>query len=231
MNRYKKQILIPVLAGLMLAVFPSRSQQLIPGSRKEWILPDCTRVVVYKAETPGDVNNACYYLPANLRISEKNGKPEFSFMSWDSDDDGHIDGAIMHLLLTWGLTEVQEARTLGLMRQKGDSLLYLAGAPMMSARQGNVAFKIVSDTQTGDVLNQSLRSQGSPPLSPGEKMALSFFFSPENAALMEDALLHTEKLKGIKFQLSFLLNEAFSGQPYLLEGDFQEWINKSGWKK
>ena len=30
-------------------------------------------------------------------------------MSYDEDDDSKIDGAIMHMLLTWGLTDLQKA--------------------------------------------------------------------------------------------------------------------------
>jgi hypothetical protein len=214
------------LSCLCLSALQVKSQRLIPESRIQLTLSDSTSVILYCGVTADRVNNACYYLPVNLRISERSGKPEFSFLAYDSDGDGRNDGAIMHLLLTWGLSADQESETQTLLRSKVDSLYYLAGSFLPASDKQDIAFDIESDNPLGEVLKQSLRSRGNPPLAPGEKMALSFMFSMENTEKMEKALNNPEKLEGISFVLSYDQPGEVPGEVILLRGDFRGWMIK-----
>jgi hypothetical protein len=220
----RNRLNIILFFGYLLICQVSAGQRLIPESKKDILLSDCTRVTFYRAITTDLVNNACYYLPVNFRISEKAGKPEFSFLAYDSDEDGRNDGAIMHMLLTWGMTDVQQTEAERYLRGKVDSTLYIAGCPFLSGKGEGFRFEIHSVNPLGEVLSKSLRSQGSPPLSPGEKMALSFMFSPENSERMETAIKYPEKLKGIFFDLTFVISGEYGSDTLLLRGDFQKWI-------
>jgi hypothetical protein len=220
----RNRLYIILLWGFYLICQVSAGQRLIPGSKTVIVLSDCTRVILYRAVTTDGINNACYYLPVNFRISEKTGKPEFSFLSYDTDQDSRNDGAIMHVLLTWGLTEGQQTEAERLLRGKIDSTLYIAGCPLLMGKGEATQFEIHSANPLGEVLRTSLRSQGSPPLSPGEKMALSFMFSPENTGLMETAIKNPEKLKGIFFDLTFTFIGEQGVDTLRLRGDFQKWI-------
>lgn len=84
-------------------------QRLISGNKTIITLQDKTEIILYPEISETGRYMPYYYLPVNLRISCKNGISEFSFMSYDEDDDSKIDGAIMHMLLTWGLTDLQKA--------------------------------------------------------------------------------------------------------------------------
>jgi hypothetical protein len=220
----RNRLYIKLLFGFFLICLVSAGQRLIPESKMDVVLSDSTRVILYRAITSDQVNNACYYLPVNFRISEKAGKPEFSFLSYDSDQDGRNDGAIMHMLLTWGLTEDQQTEAERFLRGKVDSTLYIAGCPLLSGKGGDVRFEIHSANPLGVVLSESLRSKGSPPLSPGEKMALSFMFSPENSEKMEFAIKNPEKLMGVFFDLKYTISGKYGPDTLLLRGDFRKWV-------
>jgi hypothetical protein len=218
------RLYIILFFGFYLICQVSAGQRLIPDSKMDIVLSDSTRVTLYRAVTSDQVNNACYYLPVNFRISERAGKPEFSFLSYDSDQDGRNDGAIMHMLLTWGMREDQQTEAERLLRGKVDSTLYIAGSPLLSGKGEDIRFEIHSDNPLGVVLRESLRSQGSPPLSPGEKMALSFMFSPGNTEKMESAIKNPEKLKGIFFDLTYTISGNKGLDTLFLRGDFRKWI-------
>lgn len=56
-------------------------------------------------------SNEYYYLPANLRLSQKaDGTPEFLFVKYTTEKDasaGGVQGALIHFLVEWGLTADQ----------------------------------------------------------------------------------------------------------------------------
>jgi hypothetical protein len=223
MTRNRLHIILFVVFYLICLV--SAGQRLIPGSKMVIVLSDSSSVILYRAVTSDHVNNACYYLPVNFRISERAGKPEFSFISYDSDEDGKNDGAIMHLLLTWGLTEEQQTEAEKLIRGKVDSTLYLSGCPLLSEKREDIRFDIHGDNPLCEVLRESLRSKGSPPLSPGEKLALSFMFSSGNTEKIELALKSPDRLKGIFFDLTYSVSGNQGLDTLLLRGDFRKWMN------
>lgn len=141
-------------------------------------------------------SNEYYYAPVNLRLSEKqNGVPEFLFAKYttdDREDSGGVQGAIMHLLMKWGLTQKQEKEATRLLRAKLKSLkgsgnpLYDSvdpdGAVIKGAigiRPGENAFQIISATLTG---KGNRIVSGPAPLIPGSKVAV--------AAMMEKTPLN-----------------------------------------
>ncbi len=222
------------LLFLSVTVFSGRevSGQLKDSSnRVEVILSDKTPVKLFKAEPNNASDHTWHYLPVNLRISAKAGNPEFSFLSYDTDDDGEVDGAIMHLLITWGLTLQQSEEAEKYLRKNRDSLVYITGSiPLRSSGQDN-SFTITGKNPLVEVLIKSLKSRGSAPLSPGEKIALSFMFSAQDARQMETALKDTEKLKGIYFELVFDMYRTDLPSPIVLRGDFQQWMAGLGEKQ
>jgi hypothetical protein len=187
------------LLFVLISVFP---QQLIEESRIDLRLPDSTFVSFFSTENTGGRQTPCYYLPVNLRISQRDDNPEFSFLAYDTDSDGQTDGAIMHMLFTWGLTREQSEQAEYFLKNEVDSSLTIFGAVQIHAKPDD-DFLIYGDSDLDEILLNSITSRGGIPKTPGGKMAISFMFSAENAWRMEKALQSKESLSKIYFQLNF----------------------------
>jgi hypothetical protein len=144
-------------------------------------LADGTEVVLVAGQPgPGApaTGPSYYYLPVNLRIAERDGQPEFSFTAWRADDRGPVEGAVLHVLMTWGLTAAQGLETAALLRSV-DSTAVLAGALPVEAE--DPGFTIRTDIEIGAILQRSLRSAGAVPTLPDGKIALAFMLSGPDA--------------------------------------------------
>jgi hypothetical protein len=195
-----------------------------PNTKTEISLADGTRVVLFKSMTREADFHPYYYFPVNLRISIRGNLPEFSFLSYDNDGDGRIDGAIMHMLLTWGLTRAQKKVVEAELKSKKGRSAFLAGAfPLLPDDQD---FRIISDSEIGEIIKKSLKSRGGIALAPGEKMALSFMFSAEDPLIMEDALRNTRKLDRVFFEMLFNFPGSKEKTSIILRGSFRGWIEE-----
>jgi hypothetical protein len=162
-------------------------------------LQDGTKVSYLVGDADENGSQACFYLPANMRISTKNNLPEFSFLSYRQDSLSPVQGGIMHLLMTWGLDEQQETEFQSLLTKK-DSTLRLAGAyPIISA----AGLMISSNHPVAKILRESMSGSGQVPVMPNDRMAASFRFNAEQANRMIEAIENNENLEEVRFRFNF----------------------------
>jgi len=103
-------------------------------------------------------------------------------------------GAILHFLLTWGLSQQQEKElSLLLKAQQGDSVL-LAGPVMVDAAADS--FIITGNNRIVTLLNNAMTQSSHIPLFPGSKLAASFRFRGEDA----DYVLRMAEQEGGKIE-------------------------------
>ncbi len=139
-----------------------------------------------------------YYLPANLHVSEKNGSPEFSFLTYKKDDNSDIEGGIMNFLLTWGLNaEQEESVQRELFNQ--DSTATLMGALMVESE----GFEITTTRPIAQILKKTMSSTGNVPNMSGGKLALSFRFNGEDAKAMSKAIKNPKSVEDIHLVFKF----------------------------
>lgn len=176
----------------------SNAQAVCAESRSVVPLRDGKEVVLFSESMNGS-GYSYYYLPGDLHISEVKGNKEFLFQPYHENG---ADGAIMHMLLTWGIGQDEEDQIKKFLVSRGDSLGVIAGNVNVE-QISREAFAIVSTNSLGRILNRSLNSQPNVPSHAGSKMALSFNFKDEDASKMKAAMKNPQKFKGISFQLIY----------------------------
>lgn len=207
----------------------SQSLDRVPGT--EIFLSDKTRLILRRGDTKEISHQPYYYQPVNLRIASRGKDYEFLFLAYNSDDNGFADGAIMHMLLTWGLTSLQVEEADSLLKSLHGNGAFIAGALLIEPAIGKESLHIHSESPVAEMLNLSLKSKGGIPLSPGEKMALSFMFSATDAYQMIEFLENPEKLKGLFFDILYYTPAIKSREPFILRGEFQQWMENIGEKE
>ncbi len=163
-------------------------------------------VTVYKSRSSFDTtSNEYYYLPTPLRISRnKNEELEFSFIEYK--EKGQVSGAILHVLITWGLTknqleEIQER----LVEIKGKEVR-LMGAVLPKAINPNSGFIISGTSNLVELLNKSITSIGKTPVFANTKIAASFQFNASGAIIIKEALAtNNTALKNTFFAIPYQL--------------------------
>lgn len=142
-----------------------------------------------------------YYLPTYLRLSENEEKlPEFMFMAFQR---GEEQEAIMHWLLTWGITPKQQAVIDTFLIKNVDSTARLLGAVLVQADEKYTFVNRGGDAKLMQSLERSLTSGGIVPTHADAKSATSFKFSGEDAKQIIAALEDVKKCKGIYISMDF----------------------------
>jgi len=193
----KKLLFISILVLLKAGLF---AQILDVNERLSLKLSDGQMLELYKARNSA----AYYYLPANLRLSEVDGKPEFSFLSYDEDGDGKAEGAIMHLLLSWGLEKEQEAEAIELLKEaKGEQAMIWGAVSIQASGEPAWNFYHSKDKKITELLWEELKAAPQTPVFPGAKWAASFSWDAEGSERMQELLKDEEELKQIFLEMNF----------------------------
>ena len=191
-------------------------------------LSDGTAVALIAGD-PSEEGHVYRYLPANLTIAtRRDGTPEFSFLLYRADSTHEIDGAIMHLLLRWGLSEGQEAEVRRALKSRVDSTATLMGAMPVLPRDEGSSWDISARGPIGALLNRSLGSAGRVPLAPGSKLAMSFRFNAKDAVRMDEALRTKRGAWGDKIRFRFTFDR--TGDEWTLESDLGTLLPRIGVK-
>lgn len=173
------------------------SQVVTSDNRFEMILKG-QKTVVLPTYSDNPSFHPYYYLPANLHVSEKNGSPEFSFLTYKKDDNSDIEGGIMNFLLTWGLNAEQEGSVQNELFNQ-DSTATLMGALMVES----VGFEITGTKQISQILKKTMSSTGNVPNTSGGKLALSFKFNGEDAKVISKAIKNPKSVEDIDLVFKF----------------------------
>ena len=123
-SKWHKTLFICALT-IVLGVSNVFGQALYADNRISLTLDDGTEVTLLGKANTGTNNSFTgeyYYLPTSLRLSKRpDGVPEFLFMKYTTEQDasaGGVQGALMHFLMQWGLTQAQETELLEKLKEK-----------------------------------------------------------------------------------------------------------------
>lgn len=182
--------------------------QILDSENKLTItLKDQTKVTLYgQAATLSDEKSKnYYYLPCALRLSKKrDGTPEFLFMKFTSDEKsatGVTQGALLHLLMEYGLSKEQEAELAGVLKSRYNGAL-LKGAADVEP-DGDNSVRIISATLGSKDLTRSLVFNGKAPTLPGSKIAIAAMLDKQGAQIFAATLEKTRSIADLSLNLSF----------------------------
>lgn len=187
------------LAIAIIGMFSSLmySQRICENTKELVTLANNVNVYVYQ-----EIGNkhAYYYVPVEVQISTKNGKPEYSFLEYGK---GTSEGAIFHCLLTWGLTKKQQSNLTNYLQKKYGEQVKVLGSVYLE-NVNNELF-ISTTKPLGKILKSSLKSKGTLPTMSGNKMAISFKLTKEEANQVKQAIENPSKFRGVYVGMNYYL--------------------------
>ena len=188
----------------------SAHAQVLDNERKVSVtLTDGTTVVMYCARRKP---KECYYLPPYARLSFRpDGVPEFLFMKFTteaSDEDGGINGGLLHMLMEWGLTDEHEAEVQEKLEEKVEGAELKGAVQMHPGADEGAGFQIISATLSDDTLTPVLEKTKNAPLIEGGKVAAAARLNKYGAQLLDSTFAETSSIT----DLSVTLNMAYETQ-------------------
>lgn len=204
-----------ILVFLMLA--PSGfAQNLDDESRTEVTISNGTQVVLYR-EHQAEESNIYYYLPVNMHLSVRDGKPEISFLLFDEDGN---HGAILHLLLTWGLSEPESREANDLLNLQLKDTAIVAGPVFVD--DAPVSFIITGKDTVVSIMNRSPFQHSPAPVIAGSKMAVSFRFSAEDSDYLSGVIRNHKRAVDGEMQMIYTYR-IMVRHGYLTKSEGREW--------
>ena len=209
------------IVSILLFTTPFIFGQILDFQNKVSIaLDDGTQVIMFgKAKSLStDFTGEYYYLPANLRLSNRqDGTPEFLFLKYtteEREDAGGVQGALMHFLMEWGLTNEQEQELQMKLNQKLKSMAkssrefskvtnpkVMGPANLLSDTEDS--FQIISGTLTSDKFTPNLVSTGRAPILPGSKIAVASILEKNGAQLLAATFEKNRSITDVSIHLRF----------------------------
>lgn len=203
---------------LSIITLCSYAQNLDDTSKTEVTLSDGTTVVLYKAHAFGENSNIYYYLPVNLHVSFNDNDPEISLIFFDEDG---VSGAILHFLLTWGLSALQEEEVNAVLNLKLNDSVFVAGPLLVEAAP--VSFKITGQSRIVEIMNGIFMQNSHAPLIPGSKLAASFRFSGEESEYLREIIKDPGKIGDGAIAMIFVY-KTMVRQGYIAKPVEHQWI-------
>ncbi|XLS29590.1 hypothetical protein ACJD0Z_01935 [Flavobacteriaceae bacterium M23B6Z8] len=212
-----KTIIKIILLNAFLCFFlllPSNgfSQVVDSENKLSLTLSDGTQVILFgEARSLSDRKTRNYFhLPVSLRLGMKqDGKtPEFLFLQYiteNKESDGGIGGALLHMLMEWGLTPAQQKEVERIL-ENGEQ-----GAPKKSKLKGALdvkpdgdkSLRIISATLSDDTLAPSVVQSLNAPVIPGAKVAVASNLSANGAQLLAATFEKTRSITDLSIEMSF----------------------------
>lgn len=211
-----KQRIIRIIYGFgflalsMALITPATASAVIldDENRISVVLKDGTAVVLYgeATSTPGLKSKKYHYLPVNLRLADRpDGVPEFLFMKFIAEEraeQGGVSGALMHFLMTWGLTKTQQEELETILKENHGNA-QLMGAVQMSPEEESGSFQIISATLSDKGMTPSLITSGKAPLLEGGKAATAARFDKNGAQLLAATFERTRSVTDLSVAMNF----------------------------
>ena len=198
-----------VLAFCIALLAPDRASavRLDDDNKVDIVLKDGLTIILYgEATDSGAKSNKYYYLPVNLHLSQRpDGTPEFLFLKFTTEASGGVSGALMHFLMTWDLSPVQEQELKSKLKDQVRNAELAGAVPLTQDTANGGSFQIVSATLSDKGLAQSVVTSGKAPLVPGGKAAAASRLSADGAQLLAATF---EKARSIT-DLSIALNYGY----------------------
>ncbi|MDY8138114.1 hypothetical protein [Aquimarina sp. 2201CG5-10] len=196
---------------LMMPLLSSHAQIVDDNNKLSLTLSDGTQVVLYGAASSLSDRKSknYYYLPVSLRLGAKPDKtPEFLFMKYITEEkeaDGGIGGALLHMLMEWGLTPAQQKEVEQILAsgQQGARKKSVLKGALDVKPDGDKSLRIISATLTDDKLAPSVVQSLSAPVLPGAKVAVASNLSPNGAQLLAATFEKTKSITDLSIEMGF----------------------------
>jgi len=150
-----------------------------------------------------------YYLPTEPRLSVKpDGTPQFMFLKYMTDetaDQGGISGALMHMMMEWGLTPEQQAEVEMILKTGKQGAIkgsILKGAADV-VPDGDHSFKVISAVLSDDKLAPVVVTSSKAPTLPGSKIAVATKLDANGAQLMAASFEKGRSITDLSIELGF----------------------------
>ncbi|NBA84877.1 hypothetical protein GVN16_03855 [Emticicia sp. CRIBPO] len=214
-------LLILLWGGLLTG---AQAQGLDDRNRIDITLTDGVKVRLLGKSSPGTSNvftNEYYYLPTNLRLSRKqDGTPEFLLIKYTTEekaDAGGVQGALMHFLMEWGLTQVQLAELQKKVEEKVKELSLVPGSgfaalkgkkPMVMGAaklrsDTKDSFRVISAILTDKTFTPNMVTSGQASLLEGSKIAVAARLEKNAAQLLAATLEKNRSISDVSLELKF----------------------------
>ncbi|HLT53441.1 MAG TPA: hypothetical protein VKZ97_06110 [Flavobacteriaceae bacterium] len=221
---------IMLIIGVLIAVLTTnamKAQQLCDATKDEVVLANQTKVFVYMQRETNE-KPVFYYVPTEFNLAFSSGKPEYSFQEFNDPETGTPE-AILHMLITWGISDAQLKELKQCIVEKYGSAATLAGAVYLE----NTGSKLNFSTQheLTKVLSKSLKSSGTPVTMSSAKMALSFHLRGGDVKKIKDAIMSPTKFKNSKMTINYTYQTNTCGgisiakqNNLMVEGKLEKWF-------
>jgi hypothetical protein len=153
-----------------------------------------------------------------MHVSFNGANPEVSLVFFDEDG---VSGAILHFLLTWGLSALQEKEVNTLLNLKMNDSVFVAGPLLVEAAPES--FKITGQSRIAEIMNEIFKQNSHAPLIPGSKLAASFRFSGEEAEYVREIIKDPRKT-GDGAIAMFFIYKTMVREGYISKPSEHEWI-------
>jgi hypothetical protein len=193
------------------------AQSIDEDSRTEVILADGTRVVMFRSHVD-EGSNIFYYLPVNMHISVRDDRPEISLLQFNENGQS---GAILHFLITWGLSESGQKEANMLLNLKLHDTVIVAGPVLVEAAPES--FLITGNDRVVTTLNNALRQKSQAPLLPGQKLAASFRFGADDSDYLAQVIRDRGRTISGEIRMIFIYRSMIR-EGYIFKATGHEWV-------
>jgi hypothetical protein len=209
-RRVKRGLLaLLALAALLGTAAPADALVLDDENRLTISLSDGTRVDLIGAAAGknGRKSRNYYYLPSQVRLATKpntEDTPEFLFLKFtteEREDQGGVQGALLHFLVEWGLTEEQEDELKA--KLKADHNGTLKGAVPMNEGGDNGGYRIISATLSDGDMTRALVDSGRAPLTASARAAGAARLDQHGAQLLAATFEETTSIADLSVAFDF----------------------------
>lgn len=197
MKKRTKHIMYSIMT--LLVSNPVISQRICDYTKEHVNLSNGISVNIFKERG----SDTYYYVPNQLQLSTKKGIPEYSFQEYKENDMAAPSGAILHCLVTWGITIEQLNELRGYVKSKHGKKAIVSGAITMEAKSQEIEF---SNTIMGYILKHSLKSRGTLSTLSNSKTALSFHIKENDVVTIREAIMNPYKFKKTTMTLHYKYN-------------------------
>ncbi len=173
-------------------------------------LKDGTTVRCFSAATkdPAKPSKNYYYLPGNPHVArDPDGTPKFSlirFVSDKSKEAGGAEGAILHFLVEYGLSQEQQQETAKLLAKKVKGAKLKGAVPLEVGAEGN-SFNVVSATLNDEGFTSTLVTSGKAPVMEGQRVAVAARLDAYGATLLAKSLEQPTTDISVVFDLKYIV--------------------------
>jgi hypothetical protein len=180
------------------------------GRHLDLKLRDGTTVRCFPAATrdPAQAGKNYYYLPANPRVAKHaDGTPKFSMIRFVTDktkEAGGAEGAILHFLVEYGLTQAQQDEVGKLLAQKDKGAKLKGAVPLEVGAEGN-SFHVISAVLGDQGFTSTLITSGKAPVMEGQAVAVAARLDAYGATLLAKSLEQPTTDISVVFDLKYVV--------------------------